>query len=325
MTILIVMTVWLILSVVVGVYVGKCIKHCSYESEALILLPALLFSSQPVSAQFAPKRDLPTVTLTANPTTITVGQYSVLSWTSTNADSCLASGGWSGQQALSGTLMVTPTKTTTYTLTCSAGRRSSTISLAITVIAPAPTVTLTANPTSIAVGQSSTLMWNSTNADSCSASGSWSGPQAISGSLMVSPTVSSVYNLTCVGSGGSATSFANIAVTSSGLTPTVTLTANPTTIPYGQSSTLTWSSTNTTGCTAPDGTQGPTSGSAVVSPISSTKFTLICSGSGGSASASASVIVTPFAANNCGLQLGGPVIFCETFDTPYIQPPVPPP
>ncbi len=60
----------------------------------------------------------PTVTLTANPQSVAAGGTSTLSWSSTNADSCTASGGWVGQKSTSGREDVTVSATTTYTLTC---------------------------------------------------------------------------------------------------------------------------------------------------------------------------------------------------------------
>ena len=41
----------------------------------------------------------PTVTLSANPTSITVGQVATVSWSSTNATTCTASGAWIGERA----------------------------------------------------------------------------------------------------------------------------------------------------------------------------------------------------------------------------------
>jgi hypothetical protein len=61
----------------------------------------------------------PTVTLSANPTTIDAGESATLTWTSANATSCTASGGWSGTKATSGSASVSPTETTTYELDCS--------------------------------------------------------------------------------------------------------------------------------------------------------------------------------------------------------------
>jgi len=61
----------------------------------------------------------PTLTLSANPTTVASGGQSVLTWASSNASSCTASGGWTGGKSTSGNETVGPlTQTTTYTLTC---------------------------------------------------------------------------------------------------------------------------------------------------------------------------------------------------------------
>jgi uncharacterized protein (TIGR01370 family) len=63
---------------------------------------------------------LPTVSFSANPSSITLGSSATLSWSSTNAASCTASGAWSGTIATSGTQTVTPTTggSNTYTLFC---------------------------------------------------------------------------------------------------------------------------------------------------------------------------------------------------------------
>lgn len=60
----------------------------------------------------------PTVTLSSSPASITAGSSSTLNWNSTNATSCVASGAWGGNQALSGTATVTPTATSSYALAC---------------------------------------------------------------------------------------------------------------------------------------------------------------------------------------------------------------
>jgi hypothetical protein len=62
----------------------------------------------------------PTVSLSASPGTVSSGAGSTLSWSSTNASSCTASGGWSGSKAMSGSANTgTLSSTKTYTLTCS--------------------------------------------------------------------------------------------------------------------------------------------------------------------------------------------------------------
>src|SRR5271157_5667725 len=75
--------------------------------------------------------------------------------------------------------------------------------------------------------------------------------------------------------------------------PTATISANPTSITSGQSSTLTWSSTNATSCTGNGFTASGTSGSTSVSPTVTTTYSVTCTGTGGTSSpASATVTVT---------------------------------
>ena len=75
--------------------------------------------------------------------------------------------------------------------------------------------------------------------------------------------------------------------------PTVTLSASTTMIQAGQSSTLTWSSTNATALTIDSGvgTVAP-EGTTSVSPTASTTYTITATGPGGSANATARVTVT---------------------------------
>ncbi len=86
----------------------------------------------------------PTVSLSANPTSVTSGNSSTLTWSSTNATSCTASNGWSGTKSTSGTQSVTPTANTTYTLTCTGSGGNSNTSTSVTVASAPP---ITAAPT----------------------------------------------------------------------------------------------------------------------------------------------------------------------------------
>jgi peptidoglycan-associated lipoprotein len=75
--------------------------------------------------------------------------------------------------------------------------------------------------------------------------------------------------------------------------PTVTLSADPTTIERGQSSTLSWSTTNATNVSIDQGIGDvSTSGSRSVSPSSSTTYTILAKGEGGTANATARITVT---------------------------------
>ena len=172
----------------------------------------------------------PTVSISANPSSIVSGTASTLTWSSTNANSCTASGGWSGTKASSGSQNVTPTGTTTYSLACTGSggtaTQSATITVTTTPTAP-PTVSISANPSSIVSGTASTLTWSSTNANSCTASGGWSGTKASSGSQNVTPTSTTPYSLACTGSGGTATQSATVTVTTTPTAPPATPPAPP--------------------------------------------------------------------------------------------------
>jgi hypothetical protein len=243
---------------------------------------------------------MPTASLSANPTSITAGQSSTLSWRSTNATSCTG-GGFSTNGAISGSALVTPSTTTAYSLSCSGNGGTASASATVSVASPTPTASLSANPTSITAGQSSTLSWSSTNATSCTGGGFSTG-DATSGSAVVAPSATTTYTVSCSGNGGTASASATVSVALA--TPTASLSANPRSITAGQSSTLSWSSTNATSCTGGGfSTGGALSGSAVVTPSVTTTYTVSCSGGGGTASASATVTVSgkPCHGNKCKL------------------------
>ena len=73
--------------------------------------------------------------------------------------------------------------------------------------------------------------------------------------------------------------------------PTASLSANPTTIDRGQSTTLTWQTTNATDVTITGVGAVDPSGSRQVSPGQSTSYHLVAKGAGGSADADARVTV----------------------------------
>jgi hypothetical protein len=159
----------------------------------------------------------PTLTLTANPTSITSGNSSTLSWSSTGATSCSASGAWSGSKPTSGSQSTgTLASSKTYALTCTGTggsvSRSATVNVSASV--PAPTVTLSASPTSVASGGSSSLTWSSSDANSCTASGAWSGSRPTSGSASTGSltAASNTFTLTCTGGGGTASRSASVTV-----------------------------------------------------------------------------------------------------------------
>lgn len=153
-----------------------------------------------------------------------------------------------------------------------------------------PNVVLTAQPASISSGTSTTLSWNASNATSVTIPGL--GTLAASGSMQVSPTSTTTYTATATGPGGTASASAVVTVTGSNPTaPTITLSAQPTSITSGSTAVLSWTTTNATSVTIPGvGTYGA-SGSANVTPTATTTYTATATGAGGTANSSATVTV----------------------------------
>jgi len=109
----------------------------------------------------------PTVSFSASPATITSGQSSTLSWSTTNASSVSIDNGI-GTEPANGSLVVSPTATTTYTITATGagGTKTATATVTVNSSTSLPTVSFTANPSAITAGQTATLNWSTTNATS---------------------------------------------------------------------------------------------------------------------------------------------------------------
>jgi hypothetical protein len=123
-----------------------------------------------------------------------------------------------------------------------------------TVTSTVPAVSISVNPTSGTVNVvNPALTWSVTNnPTSCTASGDWSGPKASSGTNVsqgvLTQTKAYNYVLTCTNANGTGSS--NAVVVVSAASPTATISANPSTVNQGQSTTLTWSSTSADYCTS---------------------------------------------------------------------------
>lgn len=260
----------------------------------------------------------PSITISASPPSLVLGESTTVAWSTSNATSCTGSGDWSGSKATSGSQSITPasTGTKTYGLTCSGAGGSTTTNIPVTVSGAAPTVTIAVSPNSITTAQTATLSWTTTNATSCTASGAWSGSRATSGSLTVSSGTAGnyTYTLSCTGTEGTTVRSAILAVSSVAVTPVpaITIAASPSTVTQGSSTTLSWTTTNATSCTGTGAWSGSkaTSGSQSVTPAStgSINYGLSCTGPGGSGSNSTTVTVnapvTPAPTVSIGLSPG---------------------
>jgi hypothetical protein len=204
-----------------------------------------------------------------------------------------------------------PTAFSTSAATAEAAHWSLYATLFPTASPSAPILSLSASPTSVAPGGLSTLTWSTTNVTSCTASNvgaegsSWSGPKPTSGQDVRGPlTATATYSLACTGPGGTASQSVTIAVsTAPPPAPTVNLTATPASITSGQSTTLAWSSTNATSCSASGAWTGSqeVSGQLAVSPTSTATYFLSCTGAGGTASKSVTVTVAAIPAPTVNL------------------------
>ncbi len=258
---------------------------------------------------------MPVITsFTANPSIITLGQSATLTWNVTGATSVGIQPDIGGV-ALSGSLAVTPASTTAYTLTATSAYGSATSTVTVTVnpsAAPPVASSFTVSPAVITPGQSATLSWSVTGADSVRIDPSVGNVPA-SGSQQVSPSSTTTYMLTASNSAGIITDSTTLSVTTylspgstyfgypvypapyvTGMPVIVSFAAYPPVITYGESSTLSWDVSGADTVSIDQGVgEVPLTGSMVVTPINTTYFTLTATNSSGSNYASALVTVYP--------------------------------
>ncbi|MFA5934898.1 MAG: hypothetical protein WC827_03385 [Candidatus Paceibacterota bacterium] len=247
----------------------------------------------------------PTVTLTA-PNSVTSGTSPTLTWSSTDTTLCTKSGGsgdWDNSStAISGTQ--TPgsiTMETIYYISCTGPGGTKNISKTVYII---PTVNLIAVSDSVLSGTSPTLIWSSTDTNSCTksgGSGSWSGAVATAGSETPGAiSTTTVYNISCVGAGGTVS--ANKTITVTYPDPDVKLTAVSDYITKGTTPTLIWTPTNSTKCTKSGGSgtwaetvNNPVNGTDKTETpgaiLTSTTYTINCSNLGGNTTENKSVTI----------------------------------
>ena len=171
-----------------------------------------------------------------------------------------------------------------------------------------PTIIFSANTNSIAAGTSVTLSWNATNASAVNVTASTgagsprtvASNQPTSGSATDSPTQTTTYTAVATGSGGTASGTATVQV-AQGQPKINQFTASPTAVNAGQTTTITWVTTNVTSTTiAPpvpqtdDSGPLPTSGSSIVPISATTTFTINASGPGGNATPMSLTVKVPF-------------------------------
>ena len=165
-----------------------------------------------------------TVTLSANPTTTGAGLPTTLTWSSTNAQSCAASGEWSGTLPSSGSQVVTPGSLGDHTYTLSCANPGAPAQASVTVTAVSPVVTFSAFPKDVILGKTATLRWQGQYAASCVASGAWSGSLPAAGfrTLSLSSQGTSDFHLVCSNAAASASADASVTVGAAPVAPPAT-------------------------------------------------------------------------------------------------------
>jgi phospholipase C len=159
-------------------------------------------------------------------------------------------------------------------------------------------IAIASGSSTIVQGQSTTLSWKVTNAASFSISPAVApDPLPMIGSATVSPSQTTTYVGTATDANGkAATNSVTVTVVPQGSAPTMSLSVSPNVVAAGQSTTLTWASTNSTSVVitpsvlGDDVTSVALSGSTAIVPSATTTYTATATGAGGiTASASATI------------------------------------
>ena len=225
----------------------------------------------------------------ADPSTISAGQKTQLSWRVDHADTVMIDG--IGTVPSSGTMDVSPTQTTQYTMTArnNTGQKGATTTVVVT---GAEFTYCFATPANIMLGESATLNWIAKTADSVTIQ-----PGNIqvgtSGGYVVSPTQNTTYTLTASGPGGvSNTCSIPVSVTAGDLPRIIRFSSQPQTIETGGSSDLFWVVENATNVSISQvGSSVSLAGTQSVSPSQTTVYELTATNVNGSVTAQATVNV----------------------------------
>ena len=175
-----------------------------------------------ITVEGSPPIPSPSLSLTASPSNIDINGSSTIRWSTNNADSCVALGGWSNKTSANDSQLITSIpSTTTYSMRCTGPGGTITESVNVVVNSvpppPAPTLNLSADDLIVEANGSTTIRWTTSNADACAADGGWSAITAPNSQQFINTIpVTTTYSMTCIGLGGT-------------VSDSVTITANPAT------------------------------------------------------------------------------------------------
>jgi uncharacterized repeat protein (TIGR01451 family) len=215
---------------------------------------------------------------TATPANIVVGGSSVLAWQTSNATRVTLDNGI-GDVVADGSVSVSPASNTTYKLTVyGTQNRSVNCSVPVTVSAdPAPSCdSFTASPSSIRVGQTAALTWQTSNVSRVVINNGI-GEVAVDGTTNVSPLTTTTYQLTAFGTQNrSVNCSVPVTVTTNTVPQCEYFTATPNNLPSnGGQVTLNWKVNGATNVSiSPTIGAVATQGSQVTNVTSNTTYTL---------------------------------------------------
>lgn len=239
----------------------------------------------------------PPADISANPRSVKSGETSEITWFAPNAISCSATGpndfsysGTSGVQS-SGPL----TEDSTYRLNCTdAYGIASSDSVTIQVSDTEPSLKIAVSPKAVDDGAKTTVTWVAKNVRTCTVKGEGINETGLTGSKMTSAlaipgtqtSATYKYTLTCdkIGSGsGTVTETASVTVNS---TTGMKISANPATVAFNGTSTISWSANSgkVSSCivTGPGVSLSGITGAVLTGSLKSeTTYTLTCKKSGG--------------------------------------------
>jgi|GEM_PF-330433 len=223
-----------------------------------------------------PPPPAPAINFTISPgCNMTPGQPLTLSWSVANATKVTIEPDIGTVEA-QGSRQVYPMTAGSYTLTATG--EGGTARRTVYYPSSVPSIWLSSSSWGIDLGESVTLNWSVSCADTVSMN-QGIGAIAPSGSITVTPaTLPATYTITAANERGANTN----SVTLYQIAPTATLSADPSIMKVGDSSTLTWTSTRASSCSiSPDIGPVALNGSMTLTPTQPTVYTLTAQGLGG--------------------------------------------
>ncbi len=223
----------------------------------------------------------PICEISANISTVDIGGKYTVTWNGTPSTGVFKINGNLVADSGSAQFTFVGPNTEKYTITGVNGSKTCSKELIVSkkvVEVPTPICdSFTASPTSIVRGNSATLTWATTNATGVSINQTI-GSVAVDGTRVVSPTNTTTYTLTATKDARTVTCPVTVTVTDvpTPLTPICnSFTANSSTINRGQSSVLTWNTTNVNSVSINNaiGSVG-VDGNVTVSPLQTITYTL---------------------------------------------------